>query len=1735
MYRVQLTKNTPAKNPVCEKILLVKDFESLVKQASGKFNIKPHKLRLFVAVPLFSAKVGTEITNNDELQKIFCNDMMLAVSNGEDFKRKTFKSKEVSEDLLSKIKKPPRFPYPTKIAIDQINQVVQVAQAHQRQKESQTQLIPYSVDLKATNYTKNQNNNFPIFEGNVLGLIRKTIERFDKIIQTDCNGFVSFDYDDDMIFPEVKSWDDLLIRECRGLIVSTVTGKVLARRFHKFFNINEKIESDLETIVNHNYSVYEKLDGTLTSPILLDDGTDTIVWATRKAINTDIENFVLNNEIDYNTFCKKMLQQNITPIFEYCHDTIAVSVLCYPTKQLILTALRNNINGNYLSIDNVTEVPIVKKMEVDTTNINKIISDTKDKVGTEGVVIYTDKGNLYKCKSSWYVSIVSAQNLGQNGFLLEYVKKTGSIANVPLDKIFISAILNSDDIMAEVYTLLTEKKLSNQSRELRNFVQIVQKNILLLESELKDWIKSSFKIIQDNDTILSIAENAGWDPEMINDLFSNKSITQKLKSFLCLMSKRQKVYIVAELLNIGWNSSKCIIDLQNQVLDIVTFEQCDDEIRDHVLQKYIPRKLCNLIGSKHVFDESIINIPDSYMGNEGKILGLHEHIADKFGIFDLRVDLQAPRKEYNGHNGNSEYALFLVQSGKSNDKSISYAGVMVPTSSDNTFCDILTAFRQSFETHKLIKLKRKTKLDTNFKIFCDLDGVLVDFERGIFELTGKPIENQTTSKMWQRVANCPNFFERLEFTTYGKQMWEDINIICNSVPIILTGIPSSTKRRYDIEKQNWCHTNLGDHVNVITCNSSDKHKFASNNHVLIDDRIEIGRQWTESGGTFIHHITPERTIYELSTLFNKHLKLKMETIETSACDKFVSKFTPADLSIVTNVWNLEIDEMVTIDSEWKHNSTENPVSIVQIATQNNVYLIDMINASAVIKEQLYDLLTNKKILKLCFGMSEIECWNIGSDINNVIDLQEVCKNHYDNFNQGYLPSLSFVTASMLKKYFGKTKEIQLSDWDIRPLSFEQMMYAIEDVEILFHIYDKLKHFNVPPKTIHSPKSMSSASLRKNKLEYDTNIPVTILFKGIFLTHGAKHELLSIVKPIYQHMHSECAVNMYLNLDSNIGQTVSFQAIEILFDENVQIVKCEYKKNMMYVVISSKTQLYDETVKSYIENIHTFEKVFLEKPIALFGIIGVMVQQELDELASIPEKIKNKILMFETTAETNESLKFKPNELSASERSTVHEYARNHNMNSMSTGTNTDRQLILTMKRKTENTNLKEMARNNEKEKFKVCDNSLFNLLSFVCANEINNSNSKKIKKTYEATIGLYELENISSNLKKKLDMSHKLIILRGLPGSGKSYLSNCFHSAEICSADDYFEINGEYKFDQTMLNHAHACCYNICVEYLHKKCPTVIIDNTNSTLKEYKKYIEAGNCFEYTIIVLQISAETNDMAKEFITRSCHNVPMNEGLKMLNRWETDDNAFVIEPYFPNQPVNIKQSNETLHQWLSNMKLYHFSKLRNKSHMVMAIGDKPATFLDIPDYLYDEFINRYSNAIECGESVYLMEYSARFNEFRFFVDFDYVGDMKLTLDEITEYSLLIQNIVKKYNPNKNCDMYVTGCIEKCAIGFKSGLHLKFPNIMVNKFQAFEIINECEAQFDLLDNTKNWDLVFDKCVYGDNCGVRMIFSRKTTNAIDVGRVHNLLFAFDTNSMPINLNFSTPQLVRLLSIYNK
>ena len=64
-----------------------------------------------------------------------------------------------------------------------------------------------------------------------------------------------------------------------------------------------------------------------------------------------------------------------------------------------------------------------------------------------------------------------------------------------------------------------------------------------------------------------------------------------------------------------------------------------------------------------------------------------------------------------------------------------------------------------------------------YKIFCDMDGVLVDFEKGYLELTGKDISGEwhTTTEFWDPInKEGSKFWDNLEWMKDGKKLWSYI-------------------------------------------------------------------------------------------------------------------------------------------------------------------------------------------------------------------------------------------------------------------------------------------------------------------------------------------------------------------------------------------------------------------------------------------------------------------------------------------------------------------------------------------------------------------------------------------------------------------------------------------------------------------------------------------------------------------------------------------------------------------------------------------------------------------------------------------------------------------------------------------------------------------------------------------------------------------------------------------------
>lgn len=95
-------------------------------------------------------------------------------------------------------------------------------------------------------------------------------------------------------------------------------------------------------------------------------------------------------------------------------------------------------------------------------------------------------------------------------------------------------------------------------------------------------------------------------------------------------------------------------------------------------------------------------------------------------------------------------------------------------------------------------------------------------------------------------------------------------------------------------------------------------------------------------------------------------------------------------------------------------------------------------------------------------------------------------------------------------------------------------------------------------------------------------------------------------------------------------------------------------------------------------------------------------------------------------------------------------------------------------------------------------------------------------------------------------MNKNLIILRGLPGSGKSTLASII-STNVCTADDYFMIDGEYKYDVTKLYEAHKYCESECERYMKEGYYKVVVANTSIKSSHLKRYYKLAEKYGYKV------------------------------------------------------------------------------------------------------------------------------------------------------------------------------------------------------------------------------------------------------------------------------------------------
>jgi predicted kinase len=125
-------------------------------------------------------------------------------------------------------------------------------------------------------------------------------------------------------------------------------------------------------------------------------------------------------------------------------------------------------------------------------------------------------------------------------------------------------------------------------------------------------------------------------------------------------------------------------------------------------------------------------------------------------------------------------------------------------------------------------------------------------------------------------------------------------------------------------------------------------------------------------------------------------------------------------------------------------------------------------------------------------------------------------------------------------------------------------------------------------------------------------------------------------------------------------------------------------------------------------------------------------------------------------------------------------------------------------------------------------------------------------------------------------------IMQGMSGAGKStWVKNNVFDV-ICSVDDYFMVNGQYRFDPRDLPQAHWNCMRKFIEHVQMEWPAVIVvDNTNTTIAEVAPYYAVAEAYGWDVEIVYIPCEVD----KAIARNIHGAPENTIRAMAQRLES----------------------------------------------------------------------------------------------------------------------------------------------------------------------------------------------------------------------------------------------------------
>lgn len=145
-----------------------------------------------------------------------------------------------------------------------------------------------------------------------------------------------------------------------------------------------------------------------------------------------------------------------------------------------------------------------------------------------------------------------------------------------------------------------------------------------------------------------------------------------------------------------------------------------------------------------------------------------------------------------------------------------------------------------------------------------------------------------------------------------------------------------------------------------------------------------------------------------------------------------------------------------------------------------------------------------------------------------------------------------------------------------------------------------------------------------------------------------------------------------------------------------------------------------------------------------------------------------------------------------------------------------------------------------------------------------------------------------------------MVLMRGCPGSGKSYQANnllkqcygnCNFDEFIFSADKFFtdKRSGRYRFDCQKLSKAHQWAFDKTTQAVNNGITPIIIDNTNTEAWEMENYAKLGVNNAYWIEILEPNTEWAWDGIELSKKNTHNIRYDSIMNFLHRYDHSINV------------------------------------------------------------------------------------------------------------------------------------------------------------------------------------------------------------------------------------------------------